>query len=65
VLLAVCVSGEHLYRLPNRPSGIDKRPVAGRVAVHPLGLDGDVREKGPPAPHRTRTPSSSPLAGSG
>nr|WP_243851556.1 MOSC domain-containing protein [Modestobacter marinus] len=27
---------------PNR-SGIDKKPVTGRVAVHPLGLDGDVQ----------------------
>jgi MOSC domain-containing protein YiiM len=40
---AVCVAGSDLYRLPTRPSGIDKHPVAGRVAVHPLGLDGDVQ----------------------
>jgi MOSC domain-containing protein YiiM len=40
---AVCVSGNDLYRLPTRRSGIDKRPVTGRVAVHPLGLDGDVQ----------------------
>ncbi|MQA34123.1 MOSC domain-containing protein [Modestobacter roseus] len=43
---AVCVSGSDLLPLPDkRPnrSGIDKKPVAGRVAVHPLGLDGDVQ----------------------
>ena len=43
---AVCVSGADLLPLPDkRPnrSGIDKRPVTGRVAVHPLGLDGDVQ----------------------
>jgi len=43
---AVCVSGAHLLPLPDkRPnrSGIDKRPVTGRVAVHQLGLDGDVQ----------------------
>jgi MOSC domain-containing protein YiiM len=40
---AVCVAGSDLYRLPSRRSGIDKRPVAGRVAAHPLGLDGDVQ----------------------
>jgi MOSC domain-containing protein YiiM len=43
---AVCVVGPDLFPLPRkRPnrSGIDKRPVAGRVAVHPLGLDGDVQ----------------------
>jgi MOSC domain-containing protein YiiM len=42
---AVCVSGPALLPLPDRRpnrSGIDKRPVAGRVAVHRLGLDGDV-----------------------
>ncbi|WP_100499893.1 MOSC domain-containing protein [Geodermatophilus chilensis] len=43
---AVCVSVSDLLpllgRRPDR-SGIDKRPVAGRVAVHPLGLDGDVQ----------------------
>ena len=45
-LLAVCVSGSDLLPLPGRRpdrSGIDKRPVAGRVAVHELGLDGDVQ----------------------
>jgi MOSC domain-containing protein YiiM len=45
-LEAVCVSGSDLLPLPDkRPnrSGIDKHPVAGRVAVHPLGLDGDVQ----------------------
>jgi MOSC domain-containing protein YiiM len=45
-LLAVCVSGADLLPLPDkRPnrSGIDKKPVAGRVAVHPLGLEGDVQ----------------------
>ncbi|MGZ4666724.1 MAG: hypothetical protein ACXV5Q_17235 [Frankiaceae bacterium] len=45
-LLAVCVVGPDLFPLPgHRPnrSGIDKRPVAGRVAVLPLGLDGDVQ----------------------
>jgi MOSC domain-containing protein YiiM len=43
---AVCVSGADLLPLPDRRpgrSGIDKRPVPGRVAVHPLGLDGDVQ----------------------
>ena len=43
---AVCVVGPDLFPLPGkRPnrSGIDKRPVAGRVAVHPLGLDGDIQ----------------------
>jgi MOSC domain-containing protein YiiM len=43
---AVCVSGADLLPLPDkRPnrSGIDKKPVTGRVAVHPLGLDGDVQ----------------------
>jgi MOSC domain-containing protein YiiM len=43
---AVCVSGRDLLPLPDkRPnrSGIDKKPVAGRVAVHELGLDGDVQ----------------------
>jgi MOSC domain-containing protein YiiM len=43
---AVCVSGPDLLPLPDRRpnrSGIDKRPVAGRVAVHRLGLDGDVQ----------------------
>ena len=43
---AVCVSGADLLPLPGRRpdrSGIDKRPVAGRVAVHDLGLAGDVQ----------------------
>ena len=43
---AVCVSGADLLPLPDkRPnrSGIDKRPVAGPVAVLELGLDGDVQ----------------------
>ena len=40
---AVCVSGDPRFRLPSRRSGIDKRPVPGRVAVHPLGHDGDVQ----------------------
>jgi MOSC domain-containing protein YiiM len=42
---AVCVSGADLLPLPDRRpnrSGIDKRPVTGRVAVHELGLHGDV-----------------------
>ncbi len=46
LLTAVCVSGSDLLPLPGRRpdrSGIDKRPAAGRVAVHPLGLDGDVQ----------------------
>jgi len=45
-LIAVCVSGPDLLALPGRRpsrSGIDKRPVPGRVAVHPLGLAGDVQ----------------------
>jgi len=43
---AVCVSGPRSIRLPragDTTSAIDKRPVAGRVAAHPLGLDGDVQ----------------------
>jgi MOSC domain-containing protein YiiM len=43
---AVCVSGADLLPLPGRRpdrSGIDKKPVAGRVAVLPLGLDGDLQ----------------------
>jgi MOSC domain-containing protein YiiM len=43
---AVCVSGPKPIRLPragDTRSAIDKRPVLGRVAVHPLGLDGDVQ----------------------
>ena len=43
---AVCVSGPRPIRLPragDTQSAIDKRPVPGRVAVHPLGLDGDVQ----------------------
>jgi MOSC domain-containing protein YiiM len=45
-LLAVCVSGSDLLPLPGRRpdrSGIDKKPVAGRVAAGRLGLDGDVQ----------------------
>jgi MOSC domain-containing protein YiiM len=45
-LLAVCVSGANLRAMPGRRpdrSGIDKRPVDGRVAVRELGLDGDVQ----------------------
>jgi len=45
-LLAVCVSGPDLLPVPGRRpdrSGIDKRPVHGRVAVGQLGLDGDVQ----------------------
>jgi MOSC domain-containing protein YiiM len=43
---AVCVSGPRPIRLPragDTTSGIDKRPVTGRVPVHRLGLDGDVQ----------------------
>jgi MOSC domain-containing protein YiiM len=43
---AVCVSGADLLPLPGKKpdrSGIDKKPVPGRVAVHPLGLEGDVQ----------------------
>ena len=43
---SVCVSGTDLPAVPDRKpvrTGIDKRPVAGRVTVHPLGLDGDVQ----------------------
>ena len=43
---AVCVSGVDLPSVPGRKpkrTGIDKKPVRGRVAVHPLGLDGDVQ----------------------
>ena len=45
-LEAVCVSGSDLLPLPGRKpnrSGIDKRSVAGRVAVRELGLDGDLQ----------------------
>jgi MOSC domain-containing protein YiiM len=45
-LLAVCVSGTDLVTLPGRrprQSGIRKLPVEGRVAVHRLGVDGDVQ----------------------
>jgi len=45
-LLAVCVSGAELLPLPGRRpnrSGIDKKPVGGRVAVEFLGLDGDIQ----------------------
>ncbi|CAA9235964.1 MAG: hypothetical protein AVDCRST_MAG54-1267, partial [uncultured Actinomycetospora sp.] len=43
---AVCVSGTDLESVPDRKpvrTGIDKKTVAGRVAVHELGLDGDVQ----------------------
>ncbi|WP_347060009.1 MOSC domain-containing protein [Blastococcus sp. HT6-30] len=43
------MSGADLLPLPDRRpsrSGIDKRPVTGRVAVGPLGLDGDVQVNG-------------------
>jgi len=43
---AVCVSGTDLPSVPDRKpqrTGIDKKPVAGRVAVHERGLDGDVQ----------------------
>jgi MOSC domain-containing protein YiiM len=43
---AVCVSGPRPIRIPragDTQSAIDKRPVPGRVAVGPLGLDGDVQ----------------------
>jgi MOSC domain-containing protein YiiM len=43
---AVCVSGADLLPLPDRRpnrTGIDKKPVTGRVAVGELGLDGDVQ----------------------
>jgi MOSC domain-containing protein YiiM len=43
---AVCVSGADLLPLPGRRpsrSGIDKKPVGGRVQVLELGLDGDVQ----------------------
>jgi MOSC domain-containing protein YiiM len=43
---AVCVSGADPLLLPGpkpKRSGIDKKPVAGRVAVSELGLDGDVQ----------------------
>jgi MOSC domain-containing protein YiiM len=45
-LEAVCVAGPRPIRLPragDTQSAIDKRPVPGRVAVHRLGLDGDVQ----------------------
>jgi MOSC domain-containing protein YiiM len=45
-LEAVCVSGADLLPLPDRKpnrTGIDKKPVAGRVSVHALGLEGDVQ----------------------
>ena len=46
LVTAVCVSGPDLLAVPDRRpnrSGIDKRPVQGRVAVGELGLDGDVQ----------------------
>jgi MOSC domain-containing protein YiiM len=45
-ILAVCVSGVGAIDLPGRgvrPTGIDKRPVAGPVAVGRLGLAGDAQ----------------------
>jgi MOSC domain-containing protein YiiM len=42
----VCVSGTDLPSVPGRKparTGIDKSPVTGRVAVQPLGLEGDVQ----------------------
>ncbi len=45
-LTAVCASGPRPIRLPragDTRSAIDKRPVTDRVAVHRLGLDGDVQ----------------------
>jgi MOSC domain-containing protein YiiM len=46
LVTAVCVSGTDLPAAPGRKpvrTGIDTRPVDGRVAVRPLGLDGDVQ----------------------
>ena len=46
LVTAVCVSGTDLPAVPGRTpvrTGIDKRPVGDRVAVHPFGLDGDVQ----------------------
>ena len=46
LVTAVCVSGPDLLAVPDRRpnrSGIDKRPVEGRVAVGRLGLDSDVQ----------------------
>lgn len=43
---AVCVSGTDLPSVPGRKpqrTGIDKKPVDGTVAVHGLGLNGDVQ----------------------
>jgi MOSC domain-containing protein YiiM len=43
---AVCRAQPGVLDIPGRGptrSAIDKRPVAGRVAVHRLGLDGDVQ----------------------
>ena len=45
-VLAVCVAGAGLLDVPGRAptrSAIDKRPVAGPVAVHRLGLAGDTQ----------------------
>ena len=45
-VLAVCVAGPGTLDIPGRgptASAIDKQPVAGRVAVRRLGLDGDVQ----------------------
>ncbi|SNS94484.1 MOSC domain-containing protein YiiM [Geodermatophilus pulveris] len=43
---AVCVAAAGVLEIPGRGptrSAIDKRPVPGRVAVGPLGLDGDTQ----------------------
>ncbi|WNV76990.1 MOSC domain-containing protein [Geodermatophilus sp. DSM 44513] len=43
---AVCVAAAGVLEIPGRGptrSAIDKRPVPGRVAVRPLGLDGDTQ----------------------
>jgi MOSC domain-containing protein YiiM len=45
-ILGVCVAQPGVLDIPGRgptPSAIDKQPVAGRVAVRRLGLDGDVQ----------------------
>jgi MOSC domain-containing protein YiiM len=46
VVIAVCVGQERILRFSGgqeEPSAIDKRPVDGRIAVGPLGLDGDTQ----------------------
>ena len=45
-LEAVCVATPGVLDIPGRgptASAIDKQPVTGRIAVHRLGLDGDVQ----------------------